>query len=43
MTFYNCTFLQEKKKKNDDMTLEEAIEDSANLTDFLLDFEEDEE
>ena len=39
---YNCTFSQEKKKR-DNMTVEEAIDDSENLTDFLLDFEEDDE
>uniref|UniRef100_A0A7C8YEM6 Uncharacterized protein n=1 Tax=Opuntia streptacantha TaxID=393608 RepID=A0A7C8YEM6_OPUST len=30
-----------KPKKKDSMSLEEAIEDSENLTDFLMDFEED--
>jgi len=34
--------LQAKPKKKDSMSLEEAIEDSENLTDFLMDFEEDE-
>ncbi|OMO70380.1 hypothetical protein CCACVL1_18949 [Corchorus capsularis] len=31
-----------KPKKDDKMSLEEAIDDSENLTDFLMDFEEDE-
>ncbi|XP_022724300.1 protein PLASTID TRANSCRIPTIONALLY ACTIVE 12-like [Durio zibethinus] len=31
-----------KPKKEDPMSLEEAIDDSENLTDFLMDFEEDE-
>lgn len=34
--------LQGKKpKKQDSLSLEEAIDDSENLTDFLMDFEED--
>lgn len=33
--------LQEKPKKKD-MSLEEAVDDSENLTDFLMDFDEDE-
>lgn len=32
---------QEKKKTGETMSLEEAIDDSENLTDFLLDFDED--
>ncbi|PNX97559.1 plastid transcriptionally active protein 12, partial [Trifolium pratense] len=32
-----------KPKKEGPMTLDEAVGDSANLTDFLLDFEEEEE
>ena len=31
-----------KKSKNGEMSLKEAIDDSENLTDFLMDFEEDE-
>ncbi|XP_031281840.1 protein PLASTID TRANSCRIPTIONALLY ACTIVE 12, chloroplastic-like isoform X2 [Pistacia vera] len=31
-----------KPKKDDPMSLDEAIDDSENLTDFLLDFEEEE-
>ncbi|XVF27268.1 hypothetical protein REPUB_Repub14bG0092300 [Reevesia pubescens] len=31
-----------KPKKEDPMSLEEAVDDSENLTDFLMDFEEDE-
>ncbi|XP_068657337.1 protein PLASTID TRANSCRIPTIONALLY ACTIVE 12, chloroplastic [Aristolochia californica] len=31
-----------EKKKDSPMTLEEAVDDSENLTDFLLDFDEDE-
>lgn len=31
-----------KEKKDGGMSLEEAVDDSENLTDFLLDFEEDE-
>ncbi|XP_011620768.1 protein PLASTID TRANSCRIPTIONALLY ACTIVE 12 isoform X2 [Amborella trichopoda] len=34
---------KKKKPKKDSMTLEEAIDDSENLTDFLMDFSEDEE
>lgn len=30
-----------KPKKNDPMSLEDAVKDSENLTDFLMDFEED--
>ncbi|OVA11567.1 hypothetical protein BVC80_1169g31 [Macleaya cordata] len=33
---------KEKPKKKDQMSLEEAVDDSENLTDFLLDFDEDE-
>ncbi|XP_043696593.1 protein PLASTID TRANSCRIPTIONALLY ACTIVE 12, chloroplastic [Telopea speciosissima] len=33
---------KEKPKKEDPLTLKEAVEDSENLTDFLMDFEEDE-
>lgn len=39
-----CTFslnMQPKEKKEGPMTLEEAVVDSENLTDFLLDFDED--
>ncbi|KAM1864563.1 hypothetical protein FF1_004640 [Malus domestica] len=32
---------KDKPKKNDGMSLEEAVDDSENLTDFLMDFEED--
>ncbi|XP_058098681.1 protein PLASTID TRANSCRIPTIONALLY ACTIVE 12, chloroplastic isoform X2 [Magnolia sinica] len=32
---------KEKRKKEDPLTLEEAVDDSENLTDFLLDFDED--
>jgi hypothetical protein len=46
---YTCTrklcllisALQAKSKKGD-MSLKEAIDESENLTDFLMDFEEDE-
>jgi len=31
-----------EKSKNGEMSLKEAIDDSENLTDFLMDFEEDE-
>lgn len=34
--------LKAEPKKKDSMSLEEAVEDSENLTDFLMDFEEDE-
>jgi len=33
---------QPKPKKNGAMSLDEAVEDSENLTDFLMDFEEEE-
>ncbi|KAK9733658.1 hypothetical protein RND81_04G082300 [Saponaria officinalis] len=33
---------KDKPKKKESLSLEEAIDDSENLTDFLLDFEEDE-
>ena len=33
--------MQDKPKK-ENMSLEEAVDDSENLTDFLLDFEEEE-
>lgn len=33
---------KDKPKKKDSMSLDEAIDDSENLTDFLMDFEEDE-
>ncbi|XP_074273244.1 protein PLASTID TRANSCRIPTIONALLY ACTIVE 12, chloroplastic [Silene latifolia] len=33
---------KDKPKKKDPLSLEEAVDDSENLTDFLLDFEEDE-
>lgn len=33
---------KDKPKKKDSMSLEEAVDDSENLTDFLMDFEEDE-
>jgi len=32
----------QEKSKNGEMSLKEAIDDSENLTDFLMDFEEDE-
>ncbi|RVW89908.1 hypothetical protein CK203_036587 [Vitis vinifera] len=35
-------YLQDKPKKEGPMSVEEAVDDSENLTDFLLDFEEDE-
>lgn len=35
--------LQAKPKKDGPMSLDEAVGDSENLTDFLLDFEEEEE
>lgn len=35
------TILQCKPKKKD-MSLDEAVDDSENLTDFLMDFDEDE-
>ncbi|KAH9609854.1 hypothetical protein KSS87_010781 [Heliosperma pusillum] len=34
---------KDKPKKKDPLSLEEAVEDSENLTDFLLDFEEDDD
>lgn len=34
-------YLQEKPKKNG-MSLDEAIDDSENITDFIMDFDEDE-
>lgn len=34
--------MQAKPKKDGPMSLEEAVDDSENLTDFLLDFEEEE-
>jgi len=34
--------LQDKPKKEGPLSLEEAIDDSENLTDFLMDFEQDE-
>ena len=39
---YSSLTLQTKPKKEDPMSLEEAVDDSENLTDFLMDFEEDE-
>ena len=39
---YSSLTLQAKPKKEDPMSLEEAVDDSENLTDFLMDFEEDE-
>ncbi|KAK1277175.1 hypothetical protein QJS04_geneDACA022144 [Acorus gramineus] len=33
---------KDKMKKSNPMTLEEAVDDSENLTDFLMDFDEDE-
>lgn len=33
--------MQPKPKKDGPLSLEEAIDDSENLTDFLLDFEEE--
>lgn len=45
-TLLNMLFLlfnlQGKPKKEGPMSVEEAVEDSENLTDFLLDFEEEE-
>lgn len=35
-------FLQDKAKKDGPMSLDEAIDDSENLTDFLMDFDEEE-
>lgn len=35
------TIFQGKPKKKD-MSLDEAVDDSENLTDFLMDFDEDE-
>lgn len=32
---------QEKPKKGGPMSLDEAVDDSENLTDFLMDFEEE--
>ena len=34
--------LQDKPKKEGPLSLEEAIDESENLTDFLMDFEQDE-
>lgn len=34
--------MQPKPKKDGPMSLEEAVDDSENLTDFLMDFEEEE-
>lgn len=34
--------MQGKPKKEDPMSLEQAVDDSENLTDFLMDFEEEE-
>ena len=34
--------MQGKPKKEDPASLEGAVDDSENLTDFLMDFEEDE-
>lgn len=33
---------KDKSKKKDSMSLDEAVDDSENLTDFLLDFDEEE-
>lgn len=42
LIFFLWLILQSKKpKKQDSMSLEEAMDDSENLTDFLMDFEED--
>lgn len=43
MRYYNMLYfyLQEKPKK-DGLSLDETIDDSENLTDFIMDFEEDE-
>lgn len=42
LIFFLWLILQSKKpKKQDSMSLGEAIDDSENLTDFLMDFEED--
>lgn len=34
--------MQPKPKKDGPMSLDDAVEDSENLTDFLMDFEEEE-
>jgi len=39
---YACSFLLQEKSNKGEMSLKEAIDDSENLTDFLMDFEEDE-
>lgn len=41
LSIFFLSILQDKPKKNDGMSLEEAVDDSENLTDFLMDFEED--
>jgi len=37
-----CSFLLQEKSNKGEMSLKEAIDDSENLTDFLMDFEEEE-
>jgi hypothetical protein len=37
-----CLFSFQEKLKKDQLSLKDAINDSENLTDFLMDFEEDE-
>jgi hypothetical protein len=37
-----CFFSFQEKLKKDQLSLKDAINDSENLTDFLMDFEEDE-
>jgi hypothetical protein len=41
MCFLITSNLQGKPKKEIPLSLEEAVDDSENLTDFLLDFEEE--
>lgn len=38
---FNSSIQEKPKKKEEPMTLEEAIDDSENLTDFLMDFDEE--
>lgn len=40
--FFYSWYFQDKSKKKDSMSLDEAVDDSENLTDFLLDFDEEE-
>ena len=39
---YNVFFYWQEKPKKNGMSLDEAIDDSENITDFILDFDEDE-